>query len=280
MASARHLLGLSLLALLAACREQSGGTPADNAPTAAPEVVTPPVTLPRVEEPLNRRDILLAVAEAASAFGLGRDDSVQQRKLDGKPFTFRIRLCENAGDNLMSSFDPETRVLRVKVRPNLTGAAEPATTETEAGKEPSPPLEGFWVPRPWLLEPGCPVRAAQPAGAAQPVAADAKDSGAAQAPPPSARTVGIAHAAGEPGARSVRRGDRPYAITKTLDEGVEPGPVDLVLQGRLKSDPGRKVIQCEAGSGDAAPTCIVSAQIDLVRLETRTGELLGEWSEG
>ncbi|WP_205481461.1 hypothetical protein [Sphingomonas arenae] len=265
-------MAVSLVALLVACSRQSSAPPAqDSTENAAAEVGAPPV-LPTIAQPLNRRDILLAVAEAASDFSLGRDDAARQRELDGKPFSFRIRLCERSGGSLRSSFDPDTRVLRVKVRPDLARAAEVAPSQASAREE-SPTVEGFWVPRPWLLEPGCPIGNA-------PLPVQEQPSSAPEEPAQAGGRVGIAHAVGEPGARSVQRGERAYEITKTLPEGTVPGPVDLVLQGRLKGDPGRKVIRCEAAPVDRAPTCIVSALIDRVRLENQAGELLGEWSEG
>ena len=229
-----------------------------------------PAALPTVDPPLTRRDLILAAMEASTALVTAADDAEQQQQqLNGRSFSFRIRLCEGAPSRDRLTFDRARRVLRVAVSPDL-GANDPVAVALGAGKYEA--VEGFWVPYPWLLQAACPPAPssgkAEYPGAAPPIAP-------AQARP----TLALAEFFLLDADRSARREGRPFSVTRRLDEGVTPGPVDLVLQGRLARLPGARVINCVASPAMLAPECIVSVRFDAVRLEqANTGELLGEWS--
>jgi len=270
MAFRRILLRLGLLGSLASCTGQQEAAHTNEVSTEIP-ASTPaePAAPTLVEQPLSRKAILLAVTEAASSHALGRDDAEQQQPLDGRPFTFRIRLCGPPDDDFQSAFDEESKVLRVSVRPSLTVATLQERGIAAAGWQ---SVEGFWVPRPWLLEAACP-------GAGIPDAPGTEQEGA-RPPGPSPSTIGIAQFDADGRAQSIMRGHRSYQITRQLGNGSVPEAIDLVLQGRLQRLPRRRVITCTGDAISQPPTCVVSARFDQVRLEQATGELLAEWSEG
>lgn len=259
----------------AGCRRDPVPPTTSNPPaTPVEQPAAGPAQLPTVDPPLIRRDVLLAVAEAASARASGTDDLAPQRKLDGRPFSFRIRLCGNS-PAVRQDVDPATRVLRVAVTPDVDGR-QPMVAAT-MGKE----AIGFRVPRPWLLMPACPKESAP----AAPVPADPTQPVAQQAPAPTAATpstggmVGIVNVVRPDEARPTRRAERPLALTRRLAENETPGPIDLVLEGRLRALPGGKVIACAGDGVSVAPDCLVAARIDRVRMRAADGTLLAEWSE-
>ena len=89
--------------------------------------------------------------------------------------------------------------------------------------------------------------------------------------------VGIAEFHDQTSDRSARRGNRPYEVTKRLPEGVRVGPVDMVIQGRLRALTTGKVILCTGGSATMPPSCVISARVDAVSLRQTGGDVLGEW---
>ena len=266
MLASRFPLWLAALVLVGGCDRERKAEEANV--IAPPAERVEPVEQPAVVKPLTRRDILLAVAEAQSSYAARTNDGEQQQALDGRPFTFRIRLCGALNDDFQASFDEEEQTLRVSVRPNLTAESLRVGGLIADGRE---SVEGFWIPRPWLLQATCPAGASAPAPRSD-------DRERSAAPVPS--TIGIAQFGAEDRAQSILRGDRAYEITRKLDEGAAAGPVDLVLEGRLRRLPGGKVISCAGDAILQPPTCVVSAEFDKVRLEQPGGELLAEWSEG
>lgn len=264
--SAKLLPVFAMSMAVAACGSQ--GNSADNQQIASPVVrpATPePTKVPTIDQPLERRNLLLAALEAGSNHALGLDDKAEQQKLNGRTFTFRIRLCGDAA-NVTQSFDEAKRVLKIEVRPDLGSESqivrEVATQAVAA--------EGFWVPHPYLLQQGCPKRvsAATPEAPVVPTSP----------PPQQQQTIGIAQFFGPDDVRADQRGSRPYSITQELAEGQPPEPIDLILQGRLERLGSGKVITCIDATDGGRPTCLISARFDRVMLETATGTLLGEWS--
>lgn len=139
--------------LLAACGSEPPQRDANEAGAVPANRTEPaPAALPTVEQPLTRRDLILAAAEAASDQVTGTDDAERQQKLDGRSFSFRIRLCEGAPSRDRLTFDREDRVLRVSVTPDLS-ADDPVAAAVGAGKFEA--VEGFWLPYPWLLQATC-----------------------------------------------------------------------------------------------------------------------------
>lgn len=238
-------------------------------PEQTPANAAEPAALPTADPPLTRRDLILVAMESATDLVTATDVAERQQRLDGRSFSFRIRLCEGAPSRDRLTFDREKRVLRVAVTPDLN-ANDPVAAALGAGEFEA--LEGFWVPYPWLLQAACsPVPSSG--------GAEKRDAAPVEASAQARPTLALAEVF-LPGAdRSARREGRPFSVTRRLDEGVAPGAVDLVLRGRLTRLPGAKVINCVASEAMLAPQCIVSVRFDAVRLEqAESGELLGEWS--
>lgn len=300
-----------LVAAIAACQVRTEEDQvAEN--DSEPVLNLPAVPLP--EPPLDRKMLLTAVAEAASAKATGEDDSEAQRLLDGRRFEFRIRFgCRGPVQEFADAafgwaWDSEQRTLRVRATPTITSENE--VVRQVAGEDVED-VEGFWIPRPWLLSATCPAGAAirtaaqrqpaqaeaapgQPSSGSRPAPAATSGSRASaapterqpddpqetQAPPPAYPRVGIGRFFTEEDPRSRRRSAKPYEFVRNLepDNQVSSQGFDLVLSGRLKAMPGKGVIHCVPQGADLPPNCIVSADIDRVRLERPdTREMLAEW---
>lgn len=265
-------MAILLSAAATACNRQPAEPDEQNIvepPVQANEVAETSGVLPAIETPLNRRDILLAVANAASTFVVTGAEGNAQNSLDGRAFTFRMRFCGEESSNLRWSFDAEERVLRVEATPNLRLQPD---LPRQAG------AEGFWVARPWLFSAACP-QAAEPAIAAPPAEGETAPQVAPQTPP-GAPVVGIAEYDTGDRVRSANRDGRPYQITKKLDADVPPEALQLVLKGRLSRGPDGKVIGCAGTGNEGPPACIVAARFDEVRIEDGNGTLLAEWRQG
>lgn len=270
---------LSALALLGACQPPP---PQANVEEPAAEPVQQLPNVPRLES-LDRGAVLAAVAQAASAHAAGADDSATQRALDGRQFELRIRFgCGGPSPALREqwlgwSFDEEKRTLRVRARPTL---ASDDPLVQELGARGFEAVEGFWIPRPWLLEALCPAAvAATPALAADGLLDDAE----VEEPLPRWPRIGIAQFFSETDPRTDRRAMRPYEAVKTLVAGalVASQGFDLVLSGRLKALQNKAVIACAAKGAQSPPECIVSADFDRVWIEMPgSRDVIAEWSSG
>ena len=184
--------------------------------------------------------------------------------------------------------------MRVRAKPTL-GADDELVREL--GGDDFEAVEGFWIPRPWLLEPACPATASvllpgqarggetEPDGTrAAPKAGDSGAGGEKAADPvPNWPRIGIAHFFTETDPRTGRRSMRPYEAVKTIDPEQPIGSqgFDLVLSGRLRALPGGRVVACVARNPDNAPECVIAAQFDRVRIERPgNGEIIAEWGGG
>ena len=246
--------------------------------------------VPLPKPPMNRAALLEAVALARSAAAAGTDDSQAQRALDGKQFEVRIRFgCAGAAAKLEDAtlgwtYNADKRVLRISATPTLN-EDDPLVAQLNAKDLEA--VEGFWIPRPWLLQATCPAAPVAPAQsdleavAAAPEEKALKPGTPAPPEPVPAGKIGIAQFFTAADSRTMRRDHRPYAATKTLDAGTAQVGVkgfDLVLEGRLQPGPGGRVILCKSAAVDRPPDCIVSARIDRVRFEQPdTGETIAEW---
>ena len=305
-----HRLSLSALiaaaAAVAACQQE----PAADTNAAQDPVLNLP-SVPKPQPPIDRASLLAAVTEAASAAAAGTKSPESARSLDGRQFEIRIRFgCRGPAANLAErwlgwSFDPEERRIRVRAMPTIS-SDEPLVERI--GGEQIEAVEGFWVPRPWLLAPVCPVAAAirretpeeqqaaenqqqaqpaargqerekpQPAKAAEHPAADG-----AREPIPAAPRIGIAQFFTREDPRSRRRDMRPYEAAHTLSEGqaLSSQGYNLVLSGRLRALPEGDVIHCISRNADSPPECIVSAEFLRVWIEQPdTRKVIAEWGTG
>jgi hypothetical protein len=298
-----HRLSLSILlaatALVGACQPEAAE---DTDSAKEPAAERPAV--PRPQPPLARPDLLFAVAEAASATAAGAEMPESVRALAGRQFEVRIRFgCYGPTTELSErwlgwSFDPQARRIRVRAMPTISSddplARQINDEEFEA-------VEGFWIPRPWLLQPVCPAAAAlrqaagegdqegsaegrtqereeRPETARAPQEGDRTDGALPRAP-----RVGIAQFFTERDPRPRRRGMRPYEASHTLREGeaISPQGYNLVLSGRLRPVAGRGVIHCAARDPDSPPECIISAQFLRVWIEQPdTRAVIAEWGPG
>jgi hypothetical protein len=281
-----------------------GCQPAEPDNVADENAEEPAVNLPSVPltaAAMERAELLDAVREAASAAASGMDDGAAQRQLDGRPFELRIRFgCRGPSTALADallgwSFQPERRTLRVRAMPTIS-SADPVAAEIAGDAVEA--VEGFWVPRPWLLQPVCPAAAAVRSAPAEPQAeAEAEEEPAAPAEGaeedaageqevrPSLRwpKIGIAQFFTATDARTRRRDMRAYEAVTTLeaDQPLGSQGFDLVLSGRLRALPGKGVIECVAEDANTPPDCIVSAEFDRVWIEQpETKEIVAEWGSG
>jgi hypothetical protein len=256
--------------LLVSCQRDSG--PAAPAPEPAVPAPEAPRT-PPLNPALDRRELLSAVAVAASNYAAGTVPAVAD-PLVGRQFDIRLAFgCEGAGpppadgpgDGLAHwSWGPDRQILRLSLTP---GDWSRSALIAGAGEAPWEAVEGFWVARPWMTADGCPTLRADPLAGA-PVAA-------------SAPTVGLAAVFEKGGSRLGRRNGRAYAHTirqagdaplVALDAGYRAR-----LQGRIAAFPDGRAIRCHASSPDQRPVCVAAVQLDRVAFETPTGETLSEW---
>ena len=272
---------LACTVVLLSCRPSARDESANDA-ASTPPAAQPPV--PLAEAPRDRASLMIALARAASAAALGIDDRATQRSLDGDRFEFRLRFgCPRAGGESQAGgpfsarFDQDSATLRLSVTP--TASAEDPAVAAIAGENVEA-VEGFWIERPWLLAAGCPAVPGPTGPAADPAASQPPAEPGGEAPTAAIPRAAIVqfHTANDP--RTERRGERPYAATKTLPEGAQPSAngYDLVLSGRLRALPDGRVIACTATSPNLPPTCLVSAVFGRVWMERPgTGELIAEW---
>lgn len=293
-----HLL--VALTMLGACQPDPQG-PGDIQNADEPTLNLPQVPLPQPS--VDRAAIFTAVAQAASAEAAGTDDAEAQRTLDGRQFEIRIRFgCKGPSTELREewlgwSFDRETGTLRVRAMPTLL--AEEQLVKALGGDQ-FEAVEGFWIPRPWLLVAACPAAAAVSSAPAEP-AADAATGKPGAAPAPAATPaaaaenkritepvpkwprIGIAQFFTDTDPRTGRRSMRPYEAVKTLgpEQPVGSQGFNLVLSGRLKALPDKRVIACVAKGADSPPECIVSVDFDRVWIEKPGDrEMIAEWGGG
>lgn len=291
------LIALSAAAAaLAACDRQQ---PAAEDNLAEEPVLNLP-SVPRPEPPIDRASLLAAIAEAASATAAGVEMPETVRSLDGRQFELRIRFgCRGPATELSErwlgwSYNPDERRIRVRARPTIS--REDALVAQFSGEE-FEAVEGFLIPRPWLLQPVCPAAAAvrsapdsrrgQGENPEQRQAEEAADLATAAdqrgEPMPIPPRFGIAQFFTSDDPRTRRRGSRPYEAAHTLDEGkaISSQGYDLVLSGRLRALPGRGVIHCSARGPDSPPECVVSAEFLRVWIEQPgTREVIAEWGGG
>jgi len=279
---------LSASIIVGACQPPPEATVVENA---TPALDRPLPSLPVAEPPLDRAALLQAIARAASAAALGKSDAEAQRDMDGDRFELRIRFgCPGGASRVESEsfdvrFDSETRTLRLRAAPDLR--IDDSWMTALAG-ETAEAVEGFWLRRPWLLAAGCPAIVGSPPDAVQspPTASKpaetVKAAPALEQPPPAPiQRIGIAQFFTDTDARTGQRGDRAYEATKKLAADEQPSGqgYDLAISGRLARLPDGRVIACRARTADMPPDCIVSVDIDRVRIDRPdTGAVIAEWS--
>lgn len=276
-----RVAALACAVLVAGCQAQDDAAPS---PTASDSPGLP--RLPVVDPPLDREALLMAVFRAASAAAIGEDNGDVQRNLDGKRFELRLRFgCPGEkvtqATTRSRTFDAERRVVRLEVGSEIEG--DTPLVEQVVGSE-FEAVEGFWIRRPWFLRAACPRRSSTSvpqggtpaAGTGRSSVSGPSEPGSTEEPAP---WLGIAQFFSATDARTHRRDSRAYQAAENLSEGEAPSSAgyDLVVQGRLQSLPGGRVIACRA-DGARQPSCVISASFEQVSLERAdTRELLAEW---
>jgi hypothetical protein len=294
------------LFLLTACGTASCGPRTADENQVAREPEEPAVNLSvMVPDPaVNRAALLMAVAKAGSAAAAGTNDAEEQRALEGRQFEIRIRFgCDGAAEDLKKEWlgwrvDQQSKTLRVRAAPTV--AADDPLVQRIVGNSEFEAIEGFWIPRPWLLQASCPAgRRPQegPTGAsAGPADAQVKTAPAiAATAAPTEKTlqsagqaptwprVGLAQFYIRSDSRTGRRQQRAYEAVKTLEDDKPVGTegFNLVLAGRLKAIAGRSLIQCATAGPDSPPECIVSVDFDRVWIERADSKaVVADWSHG
>lgn len=245
----------------------------------APEPVTvdqPARPVPAQLSDLTRADLLNAVGEAASAYASGQRNAAGRAKLDGRTFNLTVRFgCAGPAAEeapLGWTSDEERSKIDIHARPTL--AIDPATLGAAGAKVEA--VEGFWLPRPWVLADACPAPTA-----ALPIPLPPDVAAALRPAAPADQTVGIAQYYGADDSRTRRRGGRAYSATEKLDP---PGDlprdgIRLRIEGRLRAWPDGKVIRC-TGAPNERPSCVLSATIDRVAFERpEDGAVIAQWAD-
>jgi hypothetical protein len=262
----RFTLSLALSVLALAGCDRSEAPPPGNDPQSAPSAlpIELPKSLPLPEPAVGRAELLAAVARAASAYASGADDRQAQEELAGRQFTLRIRFgCGGPtapdAEPVAWTYDEAEGRLRLRATPNIIldrpEADAPEGKQVEA-------VEGFWIPRPWLLDAACPA-------------------GAGFASMPDGNEVGIVQYFTADDSRVEHRSGRSYESLKRVSAAEAPkAGIDFVLTGRLEPSPDGKVISCRS-VGAARPQCIVSAKFGRIAFEdVAQGLTLAEWGAG
>ena len=259
--------------LLASC--QRDAEPVAPAPAPTSPAARGPVT-PPINPALDRRELLAAVAVAASNYAAGAAPAAAD-PLVGRQFDISLAFgCEGAeappadgaGDGLARwSWGPDRETIRLSLAP---GEWARSALIAGAGQDQWEAVEGFWVSRPWMTANGCPSIRADPL-ASGPVA-------------PSPQTVGLAAVFETGGSRLGRRNGRAYAHTIrqagdapliALDAGYR-----IRLQGRVAAFPDGRAVRCRAANPNQRPVCVAAVQLDRVAFESATGDALSEWRTG
>lgn len=263
------------------------------APQPVPPVAEAPSspTVTPVPPPLGRADLLAAIAEVSAATAGGGDYPELASSLGGRRFSLRLPFgCggrANPDASLRFVHNAERGTLQLSARPQVW--TETAWMRSLLGGEAVEAIEGFWLSRPWLPTENCPVQSNASISASVSIEAveeraslpepEADAAPVAAPPPPASETVALVRVFEANGSRLLRRGGRPYEVTRKLDEAEAPGPQGyrLVLQGRIAAD--RQPIRCRYESMDRRPVCVVEMEFDRIAFEDPAGKTLADWRD-
>lgn len=262
---AARLLAIGCGALaLAACTPERREDPAPPPQASTPPApVQPPAQL--VTPPLGRADLIEGARAAAESLSAGAPYP-QAAALGGRQFRVRLPFgCfgpSEADAGLGYTLDEKARTLRLTARPVMWTDGPWSEALATPDAEPPEAVEGFWLRRPWMTNEVCPAPTT-----------------VAEVPPPSPETLGLAQVFDADGSRLLRRGARPYEITRPLpaDAPQPSGGFRLVLEGRVAQGAGRPV-RCRSEGPERRPVCLVLVEFARVAFETPSGEVLEAWT--
>lgn len=254
-------LAASTLLLVGCQRQETPAAPPAPAEPSAPVVAVGPAPV------LDRAALLQAMDIAASAYAAGKDPG--GATLAGRRFVVRqafgcAETTTTPPDGVAAwTWGERRQTLKLTLAP-ADWSSSPLLAGRADGWEAA---EGFWLPRPWLRQDGCPGALSDP------------NAGDGEAVSP--QTVGLAAVFEEGGSRLGRRNGRAYEFVVRA-AGAEPatapvGGYRLVLEGRMIAFADGRAIKCRADSPEQRPTCIGAVQLDRVAFEDAAGQMLSEW---
>lgn len=268
--AAAVIVALVLVAALLASRREASAPgaqpPAPDAPRPL-QIDTPPLPVP--PPPLSRADLIAIGARAASAYATGQPGDPRDASLVGRNFLVSLPF----GCNGPSKSAAGPHWAHDAKRGVITLVAHPETwTETSwvralAGDRTLDAVEGFWIPRPWILSEDCP-----PASALEPGAAPVGQG---------EQTLGLAQFFAPGSSRVLQRGARPYEFVgkaPTDQSPLAPKGYRLVLAGRIAGFSPAEPARCRVESAGRRPVCLVAVTFDRVAFEDPiSGKTLAEW---
>lgn len=236
---------------------------------AAPE--SPPAAAETPKVALGRSDLLAAAAEAASAYAAGRPYPAAVRSLVGQRFDLQIAFgctgpaAAGGAEPAAWSLDPKDGTLRLKAQPRIW--TDTPWVRDLAGTTEVDSIEGFWIPRPWAADDGCPAPRTPAPGAAPPTLSEP--------------SVGLVQVFRPDDSRLQQRGERPFqTVRKASEADLTAGAREfrLALAGRVTGFPGGDAVRCDAASVDQRPTCLIGVEIAKVAfVDPKTREVLASW---
>lgn len=260
------------MAGLSACGETPTVGPKQAERKAPEPQATPPSKPALVADPaLTRSDLIAAAAQAASLYA-GGTSSAPESDLVGRSYSVRVAFgCD--GPEAPEAETPglahwtwgdDRKTIRLAMLPaDWKGSAMIAQAGASQSWE---AVEGFWIPRPWLMSDGCSTVTRDPLQAAT-----------AAFP----QTLGLAAVFEEGGSRIGRRDGRAYQFTVRAEKDAPLTPpangYRLLFEGRVKTFPSGRAIECRASGPDERPVCVLATQLDRVAFEDAEGAVLAEW---
>ena len=270
-----------IAALLTIAFAAAGLASCGQTPTATPEQAEKKASEPEakpsgkpvlVADPaLTRSDLIAASAQAASIYA-GGGSNATENDLVGRSYSVRVAFgcdgpeapeAETSGLGHWTWGDDRKTIRLAMLPADWKGSAMIAQAGASQSWE---AVEGFWIPRPWLMSDGCSTVTRDPLQAA------------ASASP---QTLGLAAVFEEGGSRIGRRDGRAYQFTVRAEKDAPLTPpasgYRLLLEGRVKAFPSGRAIECRATRPDERPVCVLATQLDRVAFEDAEGAVLAEW---
>lgn len=276
----RSLMLAAGAGMLVQCDQDRTEAPVPIAPETVPTVNIPvsPLAPP---PPLNRAELIGALAQAASVYAAGSNVAGSD-PLVGRSFSLKLPFgcggpaaSDQPSDGLAQwQWGDEQASIRLSMVPGdwIASPLVAGAVVVEDGESPDnawEAVEGFWIERPWLATEACP-------------SANLSTSITA---PATAQATGLVAVFPQDGSRLNRRNGRAYQHTIRA-EGDTPltapsGGFTLRLEGRVVGFPNGRAARCVAYSPDQRPTCVAAVQLDRVAFEeAATGATLAEWRVG
>lgn len=270
------LMAVAMGSLAAGCRGANEPVAEESATT---EVVPDAAVVPTpaiAVSPVGRAELLEAVRAATDEAAAGRPMPADNAALVDRNFELRLPFgCTGegaAGDIGQWSFDPDTRVLRVRAQPQIWN--DDQMIKRLAAGVTYDAAEGFWVERSWTRSEQCPPQV--PTG---PAPATGQQPAVAGGVAP-VHSFALVQYFPPDAPRTLRRGSRPYTYTGKVPIETVLGTKGfrLKLTGRITGFGDGQPIHCAITSQSMPPTCAAAIEVNQVAIEDAgTGEQLAQW---